>query len=128
MSLPSGALYCPSLSCDVYDYIFKGLSQPLLGTFSISIGEIIEQTKYDQMMELEESDKIIKELKKILNSNSEVKVDEEIKEDHLDLKRINSKKSQVLDSEDIKLEKKETVSSPAKRSMPNPKPNPLAKT
>ena len=103
MSLPSGALYCPSLSCDVYDYIFKGLSQPLLGTFSISIGEIIEQTKYDQMMELEESDRIITELKKILNSNSEVKVDEEIKEDHLDLKRINSKKSQVLDSEDIKL-------------------------
>lgn len=25
MKLPTSPLYCPKLSCDVYDYIFKGL-------------------------------------------------------------------------------------------------------
>ena len=52
MNLPSGSLYCPKLSCDVYDYIFKGLSQPLLGTFSIPIGDIIEETRVNQEEEL----------------------------------------------------------------------------
>jgi len=28
------------LACDVYDFLFKGFSQPLIGTFSIPIGEI----------------------------------------------------------------------------------------
>ena len=33
MQLPADSLFCPKLTCYVYDYIFKGLSQPLLGTF-----------------------------------------------------------------------------------------------
>ena len=33
-------LYCPSLACDAYDFVYKGFSQPLIGTFSIPIGEI----------------------------------------------------------------------------------------
>jgi len=39
--LPKDELYCPRLSCDAYDYIYKGLSQPLIGTFTIPIGDIM---------------------------------------------------------------------------------------
>ena len=31
--LPINKLYCPHLTCDVFDYIFIGLAQPLIGTF-----------------------------------------------------------------------------------------------
>ena len=66
MNLPSSALFCPKLSCDVYDMIFKGFVQPLIGTFSIPIGDVLEETKQNQLEELEESDHIIRELKKVL--------------------------------------------------------------
>ena len=38
--LPNDPLYCPSLTCGVYDYIFKGYSQPLIGNFVIPIGDL----------------------------------------------------------------------------------------
>lgn len=38
--LPNDPLYCPSLTCGVYDYIFKGVSQPLIGNFVINIGDL----------------------------------------------------------------------------------------
>lgn len=41
IELPEDPLFCPKLACDVYDYVFKGMVQPLIGTFSISIGEIM---------------------------------------------------------------------------------------
>jgi hypothetical protein len=40
VELPKEKIYCPSLACNVYDYLYKGFSQPLLGTFSIPIGDI----------------------------------------------------------------------------------------
>ena len=50
--LPSSALYCPKLSCDVYDNMFKGMLQPLLGTFSIPIGEILDLTSKKKNREI----------------------------------------------------------------------------
>lgn len=41
VKLPIDPLYCPKIACAVYDYIFKGLSQPLLGTFNIPIGDMM---------------------------------------------------------------------------------------
>ncbi len=66
MHLPSNSLFCPKLSCDVFDMIFKGFVQPLLGTFSIPIGDVLQETIQNQKDELEQSDHIIKELKKII--------------------------------------------------------------
>ena len=37
--LPVDELYCPSLACDAYDHVFLGLSQPLIGTFTLPIGK-----------------------------------------------------------------------------------------
>jgi hypothetical protein len=41
--LPTDPLYCPKLVCTVYDYIFVGLNQPLIGSFTIPIGELIHE-------------------------------------------------------------------------------------
>ena len=66
IDLPVNPLFCPKLQCDVYDYIYKGLVQPLLGTFSLSIGEIMHSAKRERDEQMEESDKIITALKRRL--------------------------------------------------------------
>ena len=38
--LPVESVYCPSLTCDVHDYIFLGASQPRVGTFVLDLGQI----------------------------------------------------------------------------------------
>ena len=45
VKMPVDPLYCPSLGAAVYDTLFMGLSQPLLGTFSINLGEIFHSKK-----------------------------------------------------------------------------------
>ena len=45
VNLPVEELFCPSLECDVFDFVFRGLSQPLIGTFSIPIGDIKNATE-----------------------------------------------------------------------------------
>jgi len=46
VQLPIEELYCPSLACDAYDYVFMGFSQPLIGTFSIPVGKL--KTKHEK--------------------------------------------------------------------------------
>ena len=43
IQLPCDPLYCPALTCGVYDYIYKGIYQPMLGSFTIPIGKIIQE-------------------------------------------------------------------------------------
>jgi len=52
IKLPSDSLYCPKLSCDVYDNLFKGMMQPLLGTFAIPLGDILIDTYEEQRKEI----------------------------------------------------------------------------
>ena len=54
------------MACDVYDYVFKGFSQPILGTLSIPIGDILQAQKKEREDEIKESDYFVKELKKII--------------------------------------------------------------
>jgi hypothetical protein len=41
--LPVDKLYCPKLSCEVFDNICKGWSQPTIGTFTLDIGSVIQK-------------------------------------------------------------------------------------
>ena len=41
IGLPADPLFCPRLSCTVNDYIFKGFSQPMIGSFIIPVGDLI---------------------------------------------------------------------------------------
>lgn len=48
VTLPDDNLLCPSLSCDVYDYIYLGMSQPHIGTFVIDVGDIMARQKEER--------------------------------------------------------------------------------
>jgi hypothetical protein len=39
--LPTDPLYCPKLGCAVYDYIYKGWNQPMIGVFTLPIGQLM---------------------------------------------------------------------------------------
>ncbi len=59
IELPKNPLYCPKLSCDCYDYVYKGWNQPLVGTFSIGIGEIMHEIANERDEDIKESEQII---------------------------------------------------------------------
>lgn len=39
--LPVKDLFCPRLACGVFDNIAMGLSQPLIGNFTIPVGDLM---------------------------------------------------------------------------------------
>lgn len=43
--MPIDPIFAPSLSCSVHDYLFHGLTQPQIGSFSINIKELISKSK-----------------------------------------------------------------------------------
>jgi len=45
--MPLDPLFCPALTASVYDYLFKGLSQPLIGTFALDLGKIFYKEKVE---------------------------------------------------------------------------------
>lgn len=61
--LPVKELYCPSLSCTVYDQVFLGFSQPVVGTFTIPLGEIMQNCWKERKEILITADQIITNLK-----------------------------------------------------------------
>lgn len=65
--LPIKSLYCPKLSCAVYDYIFKGWNQPMIGVFVLPIGELMESLKLERETELNEIIKINEALENIMD-------------------------------------------------------------
>jgi hypothetical protein len=66
MPLPTDPLYCPKLQCSVFDNIFKAFFQPLLGVFTIPVGEILFEQQDQRIKDLESLDSIISELDKII--------------------------------------------------------------
>lgn len=71
IDLPVNPLFCPKLQCDVYDYVYKGLVQPLLGTFTLSIGDIMHSIRSEREQEIKESDEIIAYLKDFIKKLDE---------------------------------------------------------
>lgn len=58
------------MSCSVYDYIFKGWNQPLVGVFSIPIGELMHSLMAERKEETETIENICVELSKLLISDA----------------------------------------------------------
>lgn len=74
VQLPIEELYCPALSCDVYDYVYMGLSQPLIGTFEIPVGAIKTKTEKKRVTEIGICDEILNFLRgQIQKSQEELK-------------------------------------------------------
>jgi hypothetical protein len=59
VNLPVEKLYCPALECDAFDFVYRGFSQPLIGTFSIPIGLIKDKTEQSWKDELDEQEEIL---------------------------------------------------------------------
>lgn len=66
MPLPTHSLYCPNLSCFVYDQIFKGWHQPLIGVFTLDIGKLMADLKQEREEETAVMWDIVNKLKKIV--------------------------------------------------------------
>ena len=52
--------------CTVNDYIFKGFNQPLLGSFIIPVGDLIDDLKHERERETQAIADILEELEKII--------------------------------------------------------------
>jgi hypothetical protein len=65
LPLPTDPLFCPRLACQVHDNIFKGFSQPLMGSFIIPVGDLIHALAEERRFETEAIQHIIDELEKI---------------------------------------------------------------
>ena len=63
--LPIDPLYCPRLSCQVYDCIYTGWSQPIIGNFTIPIGTLIHDLKRERDEETAALEKMVTALEKI---------------------------------------------------------------
>lgn len=50
--MPVDPLYCPALTCAVYDYLFMGLSQPLLGTFVLDLSSIFYKQPHKRYLKI----------------------------------------------------------------------------
>jgi hypothetical protein len=43
--MPEDMIFAPALTCIVYDYLFKGLSQPQIGVFTINLGDLFHKKR-----------------------------------------------------------------------------------
>ena len=66
MPLPNDELFCPKLTCTVYDQIFKGWNQPIIGVFTLHIGDLMAKLKEERKSETAAMEKAVKELKAIV--------------------------------------------------------------
>jgi hypothetical protein len=85
--LPGDSLFCPRLSCQVYDNIFKGFgNQPLIGNFTIPIGDLMADLKNERTTELAAIERIVNSLLDIIE---EVGVQSySIQQNSIDVSRI----------------------------------------
>ena len=70
--LATQILYCPSLACQVYDYILRGFNQPLIGAFTIPIGELMHDLIQKREDEVQIMTKLISELEEHINSKVKI--------------------------------------------------------
>ena len=63
--LPVDDLYCPRLACSVYDNIFRGFNQPLIGVFTLPIGQLMMDLAEERKTEIQVIKDIVNEINKI---------------------------------------------------------------
>ena len=57
--LPIDTLFCPRLSCQVYDNIFAGFSQPMIGQFTIPVGDLYIELRDERDRETRALEKVV---------------------------------------------------------------------
>lgn len=67
--LPTDPLYCPRLACTAYDCIFAGWSQPVIGVFTLPVGELIHELADERKRETEEIADINKAIEEMIDGD-----------------------------------------------------------
>jgi len=57
--LPEDELFCPKMSCSVFDSVVMGFSQPLIGTFTIPIGKLMHDLARERISETEALEAVV---------------------------------------------------------------------
>lgn len=57
--LPVEELFCPRMSCSVFDNIAMGFNQPLIGTFVIPIGDLMHALAKERIDETEALEDVV---------------------------------------------------------------------
>jgi hypothetical protein len=65
--LPVDTLFCPRMACSVFDNIAMGISQPLIGTFVIPIGDLMHDLIRERKEETAALENIVEQLKRYVN-------------------------------------------------------------
>jgi hypothetical protein len=65
--LPVEELFCPRMSCSVFDNIAMGLSQPLIGTFVIPIGDLMHALAKERIEETEALEVVVQQVRKFVS-------------------------------------------------------------
>jgi hypothetical protein len=63
--LPEDDLFCPKMSCSVFDSVVMGFSQPLIGTFTIPIGKLMHDLAAERISETETLEEVVTAVKKM---------------------------------------------------------------
>jgi hypothetical protein len=114
--LPGDSLFCPRLSCQVYDNIYKGFgSQPLIGNFTIPIGDLMADLKEERTTELAAIRRICEALEQTINDDAvrsysiqqnsvdiSAMQEEEIKKQQEEFKQSKKKSFKAIEDEDVK--------------------------
>lgn len=64
--LPVDILFCPRLSCSVFDNIAMGLSQPLIGTFVIPVGDLMHDLARERAEETAALEEVVLLVRKLV--------------------------------------------------------------
>lgn len=114
--LPGDSLFCPRLSCQVYDNIYKGFgNQPLIGNFTIPIGDLMADLKEERVTELAAIRRICEALEQTINDEAvrsysiqqdsvdiSAMQEEEIKKQQEDFKQAKKKSFKAIEDDDMK--------------------------
>lgn len=64
--LPVDELFCPRMSCSVFDNIAMGFNQPLIGTFVIPIGDLMHALAKERIDETDALEVVVEEVRKFV--------------------------------------------------------------
>lgn len=68
--LPVDVLFTPRMACSVFDSIVMGFSQPLIGTFTIPVGELMHELIAERKQESEALAYVVEQIKKYVRGEN----------------------------------------------------------
>jgi len=65
--IPANEEYCPRMTCTAYDKLyFEGMTQPILGSFTLKLGDILGETRAADKLALDEFGELRERLEEVL--------------------------------------------------------------